>query len=125
MMRGRGLATRCMKLMPESGVRVMPFFNDDAGSYVTAYRCKSCWTSSLEATRTRLENTDAEIEVASMATFFERYNVVLHEYRRGDGISVVRKRLVQMIDLQGSDAIRLPIGPDVKCGGGQPNSIDQ
>jgi hypothetical protein len=50
---------------------------------------------------------------------------VLHEYRRGDGISVVRKRLVQMIDPQGSDAIRLPIGPDVKYGGGQPNSIDQ
>src|SRR5580698_1630675 len=106
------LCSGCGQVVPESAVYVIPFFNDYAGGYVTTYRCEQCWESSLEDTRTRLADTEDETEIASAAAFFERHNVFVHEYLRGDPAPIVRKRLGQLLDLLRSGAVRLKIGPD-------------
>ena len=101
----------CLKIFSEHLVHVIPYYNNDAEGYVTTYRCGECWLPALAETRARLNSTEDEAEIASAAAFFERYGVFLHEFRRGDPLPVVRKMLVQMIDLLRSAAIRLPIGP--------------
>jgi hypothetical protein len=66
---------------------------------------------SLEETRARLEATADEAEIASVAVFFENHGVLVHEFHRGDPAPVVRKILVQMMDMLRSGTIRLSIGP--------------
>jgi len=105
------LCSGCLDIFPESLITVIPYFNSDAGGYVTTYRCERCWVPSLDETRTRLASTESEAEISSAAILFERHGVVLHEFRRGDPTPVVRKRLGQMLDLLRSGAIRLAIGP--------------
>jgi len=68
---------------------------------------------SLEETQGRLANTEDGTEIASAAAFFERHGVILHEFKRGDPLPVVRKMLGQMCNLLRSGAIRLSIGPTV------------
>ena len=105
------LCSRCLQVVPESLVHVIPYFNGDVGEYFTTYRCEQCWLPSLEETRTRLANTEDETEIVAAATFFERHGVFVHEFRRGDPVPVVQKILVGMIDMLRSGAIRLSIGP--------------
>jgi hypothetical protein len=100
----------CLQVFPESLINVIPYFNSDVGGYVATYRCEGCWVSSLEETRTRLASTENEAEISSAADLFERHGVVLHEFRRGDPMPVVRKRLCQMLDLLQSRVIRLAVG---------------
>jgi hypothetical protein len=97
-------------MVPQSLVCVIPYFNGDVGGYVTTYRCERCWLPSLEETRTRLASTADETEITSAAALFVRHGVFLHEFRRGDPVPVIRKRLVQMLDLLRSGTIRLSIG---------------
>jgi hypothetical protein len=101
----------CLRVFPESLINVIPYYNDDAGEFVTTYRCEQCWLPSLDETRARLSSTEEENEIISAATFFDRHGVILHEFRRGDPVAVVRKRLDQMLNLLQSRAIRLAVGP--------------
>jgi hypothetical protein len=105
------ICSACLQVLPESLIHVIPYYNNEVGRYVTTYRCEGCWLQSLDETRARLESTEDETEIASAAAFFERHGVFLHEFRRGDPTSIVRKLLVQMIDLLRSTAIRPLIGP--------------
>ena len=105
------LCSHCLQAVPESCCYVIPFYNADAGGYVTSFGCERCWDPTLAETRTRLAITDDSAEIASAAEFFKNHHVFLHEYLRGDPVPVVRERLVQMLDLLRSGALRLPIGP--------------
>ena len=103
--------SRCFEVVPESGVHVVPFYNEDARGYVTTYRCDRCWLASVHETRARLAATGDEAEVASAAMFFERHGVFILEYRRGDPVAVVQGIVGQLLDRLRSGALRLPIGP--------------
>ena len=105
------VCSACLQVVREYLIHVIPFYNGDVGRYVTTYRCERCWLPSLDETRARLELTVDETEIASAVEFFEQHGVILHEFRRGDPIAVVRKMLVRMIDLLRSEAIRPMIGP--------------
>ena len=100
----------CLRVVPESDVHVIPYFNSDAQGYVTTYRCEQCWLPSLEETSTQLATTGDEALIASAVAFFERHGIFLHEARRGDPLPVVRALLRRMIDLVRSGTIRLPVG---------------
>jgi hypothetical protein len=99
----------CLRVVPESDVHVIPYFNSDAQGYVTTYRCEQCWLPSLEETSTQFATTGDEAVIASAAAFFERHGIFLHEARRGDPLPVVRALLLRMIDLVRSETIRLPV----------------
>jgi hypothetical protein len=96
----------CLRVVPESGIHVIPYFNGDAQGYVTTYRCEACWLPALEETRTQLATTEDEALVVSAVAFFRRHGVFLHEALRGDPLPVVRALLGRMIDLVQSEAIR-------------------
>ena len=100
----------CLLLFPEPLIHVVPCFNRDIGNCVAAYRCEQCWLSSLAEVRTWLANEADETEIASVALFFQRRGIILHEFQRGDPVPVIRKRLDQMLELLQSGAVRLAIG---------------
>jgi hypothetical protein len=106
------LCSSCLQIFSESLVHVIPYFNSSVNGYVTTYRCEQCWIPALEETRARLASTQDEAEIASAANFFQRHGVHIHEFMRGDPASVVRKILLRMIDLLGSEGLRLSIGRD-------------
>jgi hypothetical protein len=100
----------CFEVVSELRVHVIPFFNADVGGYVTTYRCERCWLPSLDETRARLAKATDEAEIASAAIFFERHEVFLFEFRRGDRAPVLRGLVLQMLDRLRSGESRLPIG---------------
>ena len=65
---------------------------------------------SLEVTQVRLQTTEDEAEVASVAAFFESHGVFVHEIDAAT-LWLVRKFLVRMMDMLRSGAIRPSIGP--------------
>src|SRR5580692_8083141 len=105
------VCSACFQVVAEPLVHVIPTYNTDVGRFVTTFRCEQCWLPSLEETRARLEATADEAEIASVAVFFENHGVLVHEFHRGDPAPVVRKILVQMMDMLRSGTIRLSIGP--------------
>jgi hypothetical protein len=119
------VCSACFEVVAESFIHVIPYYNADVGRYVTTYRCEECWLPSLEQTRARLERTEDETEIATAAAFFESHGVFLHEHRRGDPLPVIRKLLVQMIDLLRSGAVRLSIGPLAPANEAQNFTVEQ
>jgi hypothetical protein len=105
------VCSTCFRLVTEPLIHVIPAYNADVGRFVTTFRCKTCWLPSLEETRALLEATADGAEIASVAVFFENHGVFVHEFRRGDPAPIVRKILVEMIDMLRSETIRLSIGP--------------
>jgi hypothetical protein len=103
------LCSRCLQVMPESSIRVIPCYNSHVGGYVTSYRCEQCWRASLQETHSRLQSTEDVAEIESLALLFERHRVFLHEFRRGDPIAVVRTLLDRMLDLVESGTIKLSV----------------
>jgi hypothetical protein len=119
------VCSACFEVVAESLIRVIPYYNADAGRYVTTYRCEECWLASLDETRARLQRTEDETEIASVAALFESHGVFVHEHRRGDPVPAVRKLLVQMIDLLRSGAVRLSIGPLAPANEAQDSTVEQ
>ena len=105
------VCSACFQVVAEHLIHVIPAYNADACRFVTTYRCEQCWLPSLEETQARLEATEDEAEIASVAVLFESHGVFVHEFRRGDPVPLVRRILVRMIDMLRSEAIRLSIGP--------------
>jgi hypothetical protein len=106
----RFACSRCFSIVPESGIHVVPAFNDAVGEYVTSYRCEQCWLPSLDETAARIVETEDEAEIASLCAFLERHGIFVFEYRRGDPVTVVQKLLAQTIVLMKSGSIRLSAG---------------
>jgi hypothetical protein len=104
------VCSACVQTAPESLIHVIPFFNASTGGFVTTYRCERCWLPSLLETETRLAGSEDAAEIASVATFFERQGIFMHEFRRGDASIAVRSVLLRMIDMLRSETIRLSIG---------------
>ena len=103
------VCSRCLQVVAESRIHVIPAFNRDCGAYVTAYHCEQCWLPALEEAGVRLQSSQDADEIASAAMFFERHGIFLHELQRGDPLPVVRKLLGRMFDLLRSEAICPPI----------------
>ena len=105
------LCSSCFKVVPEALVHVIPLFNNGVGGYVTTFRCERCWLPALEESHERIVKADEWVEIASLATFFERHGVFLHEFRRGDPLPIVRQLLCQTIELVKSEVLKLSAGP--------------
>jgi hypothetical protein len=105
------VCSACFSLVTEPLIHVIPAYNADVGRFVTTFRCEQCWLPSLEETKARLEATEDEAEIASVAAFFENHGVFVHEFRCGDPMPLVRNILVEMMDMLRSETIRLSIGP--------------
>jgi hypothetical protein len=105
------VCSRCFRIVPESLIHVLPYFNGDVGGCVTTYRCEACWLPSLDETRARIAKTEDGAEISSLIGCFERHGVFLHEFRRGDPLPVVRALLERMIELVRLGTIRLSVGP--------------
>jgi hypothetical protein len=103
----------CLQVFPESLVHVIPYFNSSVNAYVTTYRCEQCWIPSLEETRRRLASTQNAAELLSVGAFFQRHGVYIGEFLWGDPASDIQKILLRMIDLLGSEGIRISIGADI------------
>jgi len=102
------LCTGCSQAFPELDVTVVPWWNDSADNYVTAYRCYNCVASALADTRARLAAADDH--VAKVCSWFERNGVVVHENRRGDSADVVRPMAERLLSMLRDGTIVLPIG---------------
>lgn len=100
----------CVGVVPESRVRLIPFFNDDVQRYVDTYRCEQCLEAAMEQTRSRLALTEDAADVGLTAAFFERHGIFIHEYRRGDPVPVVRSILLASLERLRSGQLRLVIG---------------
>ena len=106
----------CYEVVPESGVKVIPWFNEEVDKFVTTYRCEACWIEALDDTSTRLAATEDEGHIASVAKFFETHGVVLLEYRRGDSMEVVRPLLLDLLRRLRSGSLKLSIGKTTPMG---------
>lgn len=102
--------SRCFAIVPESHIHVVPGFHPTLGAYVTSYRCADCWRPTLDETAARLAARLDEDEIVSFCEFLERYNIFVHEFRRGDPLPVVRDILLQTIAMMKDGRIRLPAG---------------
>jgi hypothetical protein len=109
----------CYRVVRESEIHVIPFFNEDLFDYVTTYRCNDCWLAGLDDTEKRLQTTEELAEILRAAFFFERHTIFIAEFRRGDSLESVRPILLQLIGLLRSGGIRLAIGRT------RPFSIDE
>src|SRR5579862_4697479 len=98
----------CCGVFPEQGVHVIPYFNESVADFVTTYRCEACWLSALDDTQRRLESAGLE-ELARMARFFERHNITILDFRRGDAPEALRPVLLQMIELTRRGVLKLNI----------------
>ena len=104
------VCSACLQVVAEPLIHVIPAYNADLSRFVTTYRCETCWLPSLEETEARLKTTEDAAEIASVAIFFEKHGVFVHEFQRGDAAPRVRDILVQMMDMLRSGAIHLSIG---------------
>lgn len=103
------LCSGCLRPISQSLIHALPFFNADAGGYGTTYRCDQCWQLALAETRARIADSDTATQMASAAAVFQGHGIFLHEYLRGDPAPVLRRRLLQMLDLVGLGTICLQI----------------
>src|SRR5436309_1168280 len=91
------LCSGCLEVVPESMIKIIPYFNDHVDKFVTTYRCESCWMEAMDDTAFRLMVTDDEKQIASVAEFFEANGFVLLEYRRGNAATEVKPLLLQLL----------------------------
>ena len=91
------LCSACLRVHPESAIRVFPRYNSDVGGYITNYTCEPCGMPSLQETRDRIRTTEDLVEIESLALFFHRHGVYVHEFLRGDPMAVVRILLDRML----------------------------
>ena len=100
----------CLQVHPELAIHVFPRDNDDVGGYIAIYHCEQCGMPSLQEARDRIRTTEDLTEVESLARFFQRYGVYLHEFLRGDPMAVVRKLLDRMLVMVEAGNIKLSVG---------------
>jgi hypothetical protein len=103
--------SRCFAIVAESGIHVVPTFNESIGGYVTSFRCDACWQPSLDETASRIAAAENDDEIASLCTFLERHGIFLFEFRRGDALPAVRTLLERTLVMLKSGSIRLTPGP--------------
>ena len=106
------LCSACYRVLPASQIRVLPWYNDSVGNYVTTFRCGECFARSIAETRAHLE-AGGDREVVQMCEFFGRHAVTIDEYHRGDQLAAVRLFLLDMLDILAEGTIALPIGETV------------
>jgi hypothetical protein len=104
------LCSACLQVHPASAIHVFPRYNGDVGRYIAIYHCTQCGMPPLEETRDRIRTTENLAEVESLARFFQRHGVYLHEFLRGDPIDVVRKLLDRMLVMVEAGDIKLSVG---------------
>jgi hypothetical protein len=103
--------SRCFAIVAESGIHVVPTFNESIGGYVTSFRCEECWQPSLDETAARIAAAENEDEIAALCAFLERHGIFLFEFRRGDALPAVRMLLERALVTMKSGSIRLTPGP--------------
>ncbi|MCY1060697.1 hypothetical protein [Nannocystis sp. SCPEA4] len=94
------LCSGCYRTVLAAQVRVIPWFNDSVGDFVTTFRCGDCVATSLADTRARLAAGGAR-EISQLAEFFQRHAITILEHRRGDPSETVRplvERVLEMIE---------------------------
>lgn len=106
------LCSQCLRSLPASQIRVIPWHNEHADDFVTTFRCGACVAGSLAETRARLAAGD-DRDVTRLAAFFERHAIILHEHRRGDPPALVRPLLARMLEMLERGDLTLPIGETV------------
>jgi GNAT superfamily N-acetyltransferase len=108
------LCSGCLQVKAESQIHVIPRYNDSVGGYVTTFNCEQCWLPTLDETRGRINGTEDLAEIESLAGFFQRHGVYLHEFLRGDSIAVLRTLLDRMLIMVGDGTIKLSIGRTIE-----------
>src|SRR5262249_30627544 len=116
------LCSGCYEILPEPQIHVIPFFNGSVGDFVTTYRCGKCWLGALADTAARLRSAETLLQLAPLAAFFERHSVFVHAFRRGDPAEVVKRSLLQMLELMRTERLKLQIGPASPWPGAGPES---
>jgi hypothetical protein len=105
----KAVCSACFTAVPVEQAHVQPGYNDVLKAYVTTYRCDTCWAADLAVTRARMAAcTDAE-ELDTGVLFFSRYGVAVPGLAPGDPTSVVREKLLALMDQLASGEVRLKI----------------
>lgn|SRR4051812_20778272 len=70
------MCSKCLRVVSQEHVHVIPWFNDTVGDYVTTFRCDDDWQASLSETRVRfLAHLDDAGERSRFAAFFARHGI--------------------------------------------------
>jgi len=108
------LCSGCLEVKAESAIHVIPRYSSDVSGYVTTFNCDQCWLPTLGATRVRINGTEDLAEIESLAQFFHRHGVYLHEFLCGDPIADLRWLLGRMLGMVGDGTIKLSIGRSIE-----------
>jgi hypothetical protein len=70
------MCSKCLRVVSQEHVHVIPWFNDTLGDYVTTFRCDDDWQASLSETRVRfLAHLDDADERSRFVAFFARHGI--------------------------------------------------
>ncbi len=104
------MCSGCVEPFPVEQIRVLPWYNEELGGYVTTFRCPACFPRSLQETRDRFRSRwPEEAEVRSLTLFFQRHSVFLHELMRGDRDDKALRVTLSMLEMLERGALRLPM----------------
>lgn len=86
------LCSQCLGLASETDVRILPWFNDSMGDYVTTFRCPACFDASLAETRAHfLAHLDDPDDLRKLGAFFVRHNIHVLELLRDPPSGAIRE----------------------------------
>lgn len=70
------MCSKCLKVITQAHIHVIPWFNDSLDNYVTTFRCDDDWLSSLDETRAHLlANLEHPADREKLVAFFERHQL--------------------------------------------------
>jgi hypothetical protein len=106
----RAMCSACGGIVAERAVTIIPFWNDDHGTYVTTFRCPACLPAAIEQVRAELSDPVRPERVAHVCAFLQRHDVHVHQYLRGDPVEQVRPVALFVLDRLASRQMVLPMG---------------
>jgi hypothetical protein len=103
------MCSSCYQLVRELNITTIPWWNPDAGAYLSTFQCQDCLPAGIADTRARLAR-NANNDVAEICLILEKHAVVVHGFRQGQTVTsltpIVDALLIKFTD----GSLVLPIG---------------
>ncbi len=103
------MCSGCYQTSRELNITTIPWWNSDAGAYLSTYQCPTCLPTGIADTRARLAR-NANNDVVLICALLERYAVFVHEYRRGDAADTLIPIVDAVLTKLAEGSLVLPIG---------------
>ena len=110
------LCSKCFASGPESQFRILPWFNEELADYVETFRCEGCFQDSMAETIARVAN-GGQTDVDGVGAFLQNHQIVVHEWKRGDDVDVVRPLMVHVLRSIANGTMKIQLGTTRKLDG--------